>query len=223
PNRRESTVYSRDDTRLGTARTGKPQENGARILLKGRAPSRVGSSASCARTAHGEDDARIHRPRRRALGSTAWKTDGIDTVFRPVRRRVCCPRPAAWVRPRPQGRQAGQYPGESRERRSTAHRVWHRLTPSTRAPVASASRVHRRDARLHGTRTDRTDESLDRFPQRPLLTWRHALPDAHGLTAVHRVRSHGVGPLPYRQKAGAAKRAVEGRPGTCICNHHEAT
>ena len=182
----------------------------------------MGSSASRARTAQGADDARTHRPWRRAPGSTAWKTDGIDTVFAPGRRRVSCARPAAWVRPRPQGRQAGQYPGEPRERRSTAHRVWHRLTPAARAAVASASRVHRRDARLHGTRTDRTDESLDRFPQRPLLTWRHALPDAHGLTAVHRVRSHGVGPLPYRQKTGAAKGAVGDDPGRGLAYHHEA-
>ena len=68
-------------------------------------------------------------------------------------------------------------------------------------------------ARLHGARTDRTDEPLDRLPQRPLRARRHALPDAHGLTAVHRVRSDGVGPLPYRQKAGAAQRAAGERPG----------
>ena len=94
-----------------------------------------------------------------------------------------------------------------------AHRVRHRLAPAARAPGARAARDHRRHARLHGARTDRTDEPLDRFPQRPLRARRHALPDAHGHPAVHRVRSDGVGALPHRQKAGAAQRAAGGRPG----------
>ena len=37
------------------------------------------------------------------------------------------------------------------------------------------------------------------------------------------LRSHGVGSLPYRETASAARRAVEGCPATCICNYHEAT
>ena len=50
--RRESSVHSRDGTCLGTPRTGKPQENGARILLQGRARSRLGCSASTLAPAH---------------------------------------------------------------------------------------------------------------------------------------------------------------------------
>ena len=63
---------------------------------------------------------------------------------------------------------------------------------------------------------------FDRFAQRPLFARSHALSDAHGLTAVHRVRSHGVGPLPYRQKAGAAKRAAGDCPGPGLGHHPEA-
>ena len=80
---------------------------------------------------------------------------------------------------------------------------------SARAPGARAARDHRRYARLHGARANRADEPLDRFPQRSLRPRRHALPDAHGRSAVHGVRSDGVGALPYRQAAGAAQRAVE--------------
>ena len=57
------------------------------------------------------------------------------------------------------------------------------------------------------SRADRTDEPLDRFAQRPLFARRHILPDTHGLAAVHRVRPDGVGLLPHREKAGAARRA----------------
>lgn len=60
--RRQSIVYSRDDPCLGTPRIGKPQENRTRIFIQGRARSRLGSSASGARTARGEDDAHIYRP-----------------------------------------------------------------------------------------------------------------------------------------------------------------
>ena len=34
-----------------------------------------------------------------------------------------------------------------------------------------------------------------------------------GRSAVHRLRSHGMGPLPHREAAGAARRAGEGGPG----------
>ena len=103
-----------------------------------------------------------------------------------------------------------------------AHRVWHRIAPSARAAGARASRDHRRNTRLHGTRTDRTNESLDRFPQRSLRPRRHALPNADGQSALHGVRSDGMGALPYRETAGAARRAVEGHPRLRLCNHHEA-
>ena len=175
PDRRESTVYSRGDTCLGTPRTGKPQEDGARILLKGRARSRVGRSASRARTAPGADDARTHRPWRRASGSTAWKTDGIGAVFAPGHRPVGCARPATRAGPDPQGHQACQCAGQLCDRPGMADGLWYRVAPSTRAPVARTSRVHRGDTRLHGTRTDRTNESFDRFPERPLCPRRHAV------------------------------------------------
>ena len=49
-------------------------------------------------------------------------------------------------------------------------RVWltgfrHRIALAARTPVARTSRVHRRNAPLHGARADRTNESLDRFPK----------------------------------------------------------
>src|SRR6266700_2965755 len=65
------------------------------------------------------------------------------------------------------------------------------------------------------------NEPVDRLPQRPLLARCHALPDAHGLPAVHRDRSHGVGALPYRQKAGASERAARECPGPGFGHHHE--
>jgi len=34
-----------------------------------------------------------------------------------------------------------------------------------------------------------------------------------------RLRSHGMGSLPYRERAGTARRAVKGGPGTCRCDH----
>ena len=115
------------------------------------------------------------------------------------------------ARPRPQGHQAGQHPGERRDRRGAAHWVRHRLAASPRATGARAARVHRRHARLHGAGTDRTDESLDRFAQRPLFARRHTLSVAHGHASFHCVRSHGVGPLPYREEACAAGRADQAR------------
>ena len=41
--------------------------------------------------------------------------------------------------------------------RGPAHRLRHRLPPPARAPVARTSRVHRRNARLHGARADRDE------------------------------------------------------------------
>ena len=77
-------------------------------------------------------------------------------------------------------------------------------------PRARAARDHRRDPRLYGARTDRADEPLDRLPQRPLLqSGVTLLPDADGTSAVHGVRADGMGALPYRQEADAARRAVE--------------
>ena len=126
----------------------------------------------------------------------------------------------AW--PRPQGPQAGAYPGQPQDRRGQAHRVRHRLAPAPRAAGARAARDHCRHTRLHGARTDRPHEPVDRRSQRSLRAGRHALSDAHGRPAVHRLRSDGMGPLPYRQKAGAARRAVADYPGPGLGHHHEA-
>ena len=93
---------------------------------------------------------------------------------------------------------------------------------SARAAGARAARDHRRYACLHGARTNRADEPLDRRPQRSLRARRHALPDAHGRSALHGGRSDGVGALPYCQKAGAARRAVREYPGAGLGDHHEA-
>ena len=46
-----------------------------------------------------------------------------------------------------------------------------------------------------------THESLDRFPERPLLARRHALRNADWQSSVHGFRSDGMGSLPYRETA----------------------
>ena len=56
------------------------------------------------------------------------------------------------------------------------------------------------------------DEPLYRFPQRPLLARCDALPDAHGLTAVHRFRSHGMGALSHRRKPVSPRERLENVP-----------
>src|SRR6516162_8929079 len=66
---------------------------------------------------------------------------------------------------------------------------------------------YRRHARLHGARADRTDEPVNRLPQRSLCTWCHLLPNAYRCFAVYRRGSDGVGALPYRAPAGTARRA----------------
>ena len=38
-----------------------------------------------------------------------------------------------------------------------------------------------------------------------------------GVAAVHRVRPDGVGPLPHREEAGAARRADRSSPGPGLC------
>ena len=60
------------------------------------------------------------------------------------------------------------------------------------------ARGNRRNARLHGARTDGAHEPRHRLAQRPLRAGRHLLPDADRTPAVHRVRCHGMGPLPHR-------------------------
>ena len=77
-------------------------------------------------------------------------------------------------------------------------------------------------ARLYGARTDRTNESFDRFPERPLFPRRHLVRNAHRRPAVYGLGSDGMGPLPYCETAGAARRAVEGRADSCLCHRVEA-
>ena len=125
------------------------------------------------------------------------------------------------ARPRPQGHQAGKYPGGPGDRNSQAYWFRHRFASAARAAGARAARVDRGHARLYGARADRAGEPVDRRPQRPLRPRRHALPDDHGFTAVYRGRSDGMGPLPYRQKAAAAERAAGDCAGRGLRPHPE--
>jgi serine/threonine protein kinase len=65
--------------------------------------------------------------------------------------------------------------------------IWDRFAAAKRAPTSRRPRIHCGDTSLHGTRTDRTDESFHRLPQRPLLLWSYALRNANGLTSVQRL------------------------------------
>ena len=58
--------------------------------------------------------------------------------------------PTARTWPNPQGYQAGQYTHQFRDGPRLADGLWHRIAPTARASVARSSRVHRRNARLHG-------------------------------------------------------------------------
>jgi len=70
-------------------------------------------------------------------------------------------------------------------------------------------RVYCGNARVYGARADRTSESFDRFPQRPLLTRSHILRDADWQPSIYGVRSDGMGALPHRSTTGGARRAPE--------------
>ena len=124
--------------------------------------------------------------------------------------------------PHPQRRQAGPRPRQRRDRRRLADRLRHRLAPAARAPGPRAARGDRRDARLHGARTDRPHEPLGRFPERSLCAGRHLLRDADGGAALHRRRSDGVGPLPHRPAADAARRAGQRNPRAALGDRDEA-
>ena len=94
-----------------------------------------------------------------------------------------------------------------------------RLPRERQAPAPPE--IHRRHARLHGARTDRTDEPLDRLPQRPLCPRCHALPDAHrplpftAADPMEWVHCH------IAQEAGAACRAVGERSPRRLADRHE--
>src|SRR5216683_1154980 len=122
----------------------------------------------------------------------------------------------------PQGPEAGQYPGQLCGRTSAAHRVRHNLAPAAGAAAARACRIDRRHPRIYGARTDRTNEPFDRLAQRPLLTWHNALSDGDRPPPVHRVRSHGMGPLPYCTATCGARQVGEECPAPGFPDHHEA-
>src|SRR5467141_3811135 len=94
-----------------------------------------------------------------------------DTGSEPLH-RLLGPPTGPPARPRPQGHQAGQYPGEPHDRRGQAHRLRHRFASAARAPGARAARIDRGHAGLYGARADRADEPLGRRPQRPLCARR---------------------------------------------------
>ena len=105
-------------------------------------------------------------PLERLLGAA----DGDRTLPAPRhrhRRRAAARRTSAASSTRTSSRPTSW--SNCRRRTGAADRVWHRLASAARASGARAARVHRRHARLYGARTDRTDEPLDRFAQRPLL------------------------------------------------------
>ena len=220
--RRQPARRSGRASRRGASDAWQPRSSRTRIRTEGRPRQRVGGAAAGARARARADHAGARGPGRRAARPPDRHADGDRKVPAPRRRPIGRARPAARTWPDPQGHQAGQCSRRSRDRPGLADRLWHRFAPSARAPGARTSRVHRRNARLHGARADRTNESLDRFPQRSLLTRRHALRNADRQSSLHGFRSDGMGALPHRKTAGAAQRAVEEMSRARLCNHHEA-
>jgi hypothetical protein len=86
-----------------------------------------------------------------------------------------------------------------------AERVWYRIATPTRTPIRQASRACGRNARLHGTRADRANESFCRFPERSLFARHYPLRNAHGGTSVHGDQSDGMGALPHCKTASPAQ------------------
>ena len=205
----------------GPARTGEPPAAGTRICAAGRAGARLGGAAPGAGPSPGAADTRARRSRRRAPGAPPGDALGDRPVSARGHRPGGRTRAAARTRLHPQGRQAGPYPRACRNGRGVADRLWHRVPPATRAPGARAAGRHGRHARLHGAGTDRPDEPLGRCAQRSLRLRRHALPDAHGSPPVHRHRAHGVGPLPHRTAADAARGVGARSPGSDHGHGHE--
>ena len=68
--------------------------------------------------------------------------------------------------------------------------------------------------------TGRMNRSID--SRSDLYASAYALSDADRSSAVHGVRSDGMGALPHREAADAAHRAVEEHPGARLGDHHEA-
>src|SRR5438552_3931866 len=124
----------------------------------------LGGAPAGARARTRPDHAAARGSGRRSARPDPGRADGGGTHLAPRHRHrpSLAQRPSA--RPRPQGDQAVEHPGERRERRGTAHSFRHRIATSTGAAIAGTSRGHRGDARLHGARTNGANEPLDRFP-----------------------------------------------------------
>ena len=82
--------------------------------------------------------------RQRAAGPIARGAHGGAELSAPRHRGRCGPDTSPPARPRPQGHQAGQYPGEPHDRRGQAHRFRYRFASAARAAGARAARSRSR-------------------------------------------------------------------------------
>src|SRR5215831_11418789 len=111
------------------------------------------------------NDARARELRGRPSVPIHRETPGIEAILTAGDRLVSCARPAARTWSRSQGHQAKPCHYKFRDWAGVVNRFRPRFAPSTRAPGTRTSRVSRRDTTLHGARTDRTNESFDRFAE----------------------------------------------------------
>src|SRR3954451_13290699 len=102
-----------------------------------------------------------------------------------------------------------------------AHRIRDCVPASARAPVARSSRVHRGNARLHGTRADGTNESLGRLSERPLFAWSDVLRNVDRDSSIHGLRTHGMAALSYRETTSRPQSAGGNRTSLGLRDHDE--
>ena len=110
----------------------------------------------------------------------------------------------------PQGHQTRAYPGGPGKRGSLAHRIRHRdPMPRERQAPEPPEVLAGTLAYMAPEQTGRMNRSIDARSDLYSLgvTFYQMLT---GDASVHGQRSHGVGPLPHRKKAGAAQRAAQG-------------
>ena len=126
----------------------------------------------------------------------------------------------AW--PRPQGHQAGQYPREraTGEVWLTGFGIASRLPRERQAPEPPET-IAGTLAYMAPEQTGRMNRSIDARSDLYALgvTLYQMLTGSLPFTATD---PDGMGALPYRAKAGAARRAAEGIPGAGLGHHHEA-